>query len=169
MVTSVRAKSASPVQLAEAALSDRAAREAVLWAGLMTGVLCLFAGGVHLLYAPVHFAERHDVGLFFVAVGVDQLAAGTLLIFGPLSRVVAGATLLGTLGVIGMYVASRTSGLPLGPNPGEAEPVGLLDLVTRLCEAMIVAFLAVLLVGQFGPPDTDEPAAAATRGDDPLP
>ena len=110
-------------------------------ARLFAAILCLGAGVFHLLYAPAHFEEGHDVGLFFVLVGVNQIAAGVLILVVP-SLLLTLATLGGMLGVIGVYVASRTTGLPLGPEPGEAEAVGVYDLVTTFLE---VAALPLLL------------------------
>lgn len=134
----------------DAPVARTAAEEALVWARTVAAGLCLFSGLIHLLYAPAHFEVGADAGLFFVVVGLDQLAAGLLLLTGLFLVPVAGLTLLGTLGVIGLYVASRTTGLPFGPHPDEAETTGLLDLLTALFEAMVVALLAVVLVGTIG-------------------
>jgi hypothetical protein len=131
--------------------SDEAlALEDVLsWARLIAGVLCAFAGVIHLGYADAHFAVRHDVGAFFVVVGVGQLAASWFLIYGPPSFYVTVGTAVGLAGVMITYVVSRTAGLPVGPSPGVAESAGLLDLTSVLIEAMAVALLAIVAIGDF--------------------
>src|SRR5688572_27695961 len=111
----------------------------------IAGALLIGAGVFHLLYAPAHFDEATDVGFFFVIVGVDQIAAGLLIAFAaPLIPVML-AALVGTAGVIVMYVASRTTGLPFGPTAGAVEPVGLYDGLTAAMEFLLVLVLSYLL------------------------
>jgi hypothetical protein len=113
-------------------------------ARLFAAILLVGAGAFHLLYAPAHFEEGHDVGLFFVLVGANQIAAGLLILAVP-SLLLTLATLGGTLGVVGVYVASRTTGLPLGPNPGKVEAVGVYDLVTTFLEVAALPLLFFLV------------------------
>jgi cobalt-zinc-cadmium efflux system protein len=131
--------------------SGSPADTALEWARVAAGVLCVVAGVVHLLYAPVHFEESHNVGFFFVAVGVDQIAAGLFLIAAPLVVPVAGATLLGTLAVIVIYVASRTTGLPIGPNPGVPGVGAVHDLHVWTITSGFVAMSAHVLANGSRP------------------
>jgi hypothetical protein len=87
--------------------------------------------------------------MFFVVVGVAQLMAGWFLTCGIPSLAVAGLSALGTLGVILMYLVSRTVGLPVGPHPGVAEEAGFLDMFTTLLEAVVVGLLAVTVASDL--------------------
>jgi hypothetical protein len=47
--------------------------------------------------------------------------------------------------VIGLWFVSRTTGLPVGPEPWEAEAVGTADLLCSALEAVVVVLLALTL------------------------
>jgi len=53
--------------------------------------------------------------------------------------------LAGNALVIAVYVASRTAGLPIGPDAGRPEPAGGLDVVSTVLELALVAGCAALL------------------------
>ena len=110
----------------------------------VAGVLSIGSGLLHLLFAPGHAAEGSEVGFFFIAVGVSQIVAGSFLWLSPSIPLML-ATLAGTVGVIILYVAARTTGLPFGPTAGEVEPVGWLDASTTLLEGALVPLLAYLI------------------------
>jgi hypothetical protein len=89
-------------------------------AALPAAVSAGVAGLIHLALVPEHLAEWWVYGAFFVAVAWTQ----GLLAWSLLRRSERVSTLLmgiaSTVGVIGVYVLSRTSGLPLVPPPGTA-------------------------------------------------
>ncbi|MBA3745888.1 MAG: hypothetical protein H0W96_00085 [Solirubrobacterales bacterium] len=47
-----------------------------------------------------------------------------------------------SVGILAVWLLSRTLGLPFGPDTGDAEAVGWLDLATGLDEALLVVLLA---------------------------
>jgi hypothetical protein len=103
------------------------------------------AGTVHLAVAADHFAEYVLFGLFFVVVGVAQIGwAAIVAITGPSDRLLTMA--IGNAFVVALWVASRTTGVPIGPNPGVPEPVGFADVVTTVFEVALVALAVVSLV-----------------------
>jgi hypothetical protein len=53
--------------------------------------------------------------------------------------------LAGNAVIIAVYVASRTVGLPVGPDVNNPEPVGGLDLVSVILEVALIAGCAALL------------------------
>lgn len=113
--------------------------------------LCLVAGGVHLLVAPEHFMLWWGYGSFFVAVGAFQLLYGAWwLLPGFDAAAVRRAAVLGIaahLGLIGLYVATRTVGIPpIGPEAGHIEPVQTIDLVSKAAEGLIVLLLLQTLM-----------------------
>lgn len=74
----------------------------------------LVAAGIHAYVAPEHLREWWLYGVFFVGVTAVQLALAWLLARGP-SVTVLLAGIWGTAGLIGIYVVSRTTGLPFTP------------------------------------------------------
>jgi hypothetical protein len=63
-------------------------------------------------------------GSFFIAVAILGLAWAMLVLFRP-SPAVYLAGFVGTAAVAATSLVSRTNGLPLGPESGEPEPVGV--------------------------------------------
>ena len=97
------------------------------------------AGTIHLAAAGDHFHEYVLFGAFFVALGVAQTVwAALIAILGPSRYLLIAAT--ANAGVVALWIASRTSGLPLGPRPGTPESVGLPDVTATLFEVVLVGF-----------------------------
>src|SRR3954454_7764378 len=74
----------------------------------------LGAAAIHAYVAPEHLQEWWLYGAFFLGVTAVQLALAWLLARGPTVTVLL-AGIWGTIGLIGIYVVSRTSGLPFTP------------------------------------------------------
>ena len=109
-------------------------------------VLAAYAGLAHLVAAPEHFASWWPAGAFFVAIGLFQLAYVLTAVRRPPALAV-GAALLVNLGVLLVYVASRTVGVGVGPpshTPHSLEPVGPFDLSVAVAE---VGFIALVTLG----------------------
>jgi hypothetical protein len=114
------------------------------------------AGTIHLTVAADHFAEYFLFGLFFVVVGAGQLAwAAIVTLVGPEPRLLLLAC--GNAFVVALWVVSRTTGVPIGPDPGVAERVGYADVVTTVFEVALVGFAVALLFRHTG-------SAAGRRG-----
>src|SRR3954469_6363814 len=97
--------------------------EAALVARWVAAGAATIAAAVHLYITPEHLREWWLYGGFFVAVTVAQLLLAVLLLRGPRVRVVLLA-IWGTVGLIAIYVISRTVGLPITP-PADAAGHGL--------------------------------------------
>jgi hypothetical protein len=63
-----------------------------------------------------------------------------------LRRLMYGVGAIGTMSILGLYVLTRTAGIPLGPGSGSVESVGVIDLVAKATELLAVAGLVVLLL-----------------------
>jgi hypothetical protein len=101
-------------------------------------VLSILAGAIHLAALPEHVRESLLFGAFFVLSGAFQIATGWAL------RTVRSRGLLALVaavnaGIVGLWILSRTKGVPLGPEPWVAERTGPLDVVASACEVAIVA------------------------------
>ena len=47
--------------------------------------------------------------------------------------------------ILGLYLLTRTVGIPLGPGSGSVESVGIVDVAAKTAELLAVAGLVVLL------------------------
>lgn len=129
-------------------------RRALLWAG----GLSLAAALLHSALIAEHLSEWWAYGAFFMlamaAQGVYGLAiVGTDVMEGrPIHEHWAPRTrrafyLAGAIGnalLVGMYVLSRTVGVPAGPEKGEVEAVTAFGVVTKLVELVLLALLLLL-------------------------
>lgn len=109
-------------------------------------VLSAIASGLHVLATPEHFEEWVGYGLvFLVMAGAQAVYAVLLLFLGP-RRWLLWAGIIGNGLIIGLYVVTRTVGIPLfGPEAGEVESVSLLDATSKLTELALMVCLARLL------------------------
>jgi hypothetical protein len=113
------------------------------WTSIAAGS-SLAAGLAHLVVVPEHWQESTLYGSFFVATVVGQVAAAVLLARRPAAWVCA-ATIAGQLAVTALWAVTRTAGIPLGPEAGMVEPVGLLDSVCVAAQVVSVAACVVLI------------------------
>jgi hypothetical protein len=103
-------------------------------------LLLAFAAGLHLAVMPSHVEEGLLVGGFFLAVAVAQLVSAVLVHrgVGPLTRFVIAA---GNLGVVAVWLVSRTVGLSLGGHDSAPEPIALLDSLSVIAQLAAVVGL----------------------------
>ncbi len=123
----------------------------------VAAALSLLAAAVHAGLIGQHLQEWWGYGAFFVLASIAQGAYGLVLLALPARPnweaqawrawrqrlYLAGA--LGNLAIIGLYLITRTAGIPFaGPAQGQVEPVGALDFATKVTEALLVASLLLL-------------------------
>ncbi len=122
------------------------------------------AGVAHLAAAPDHLDWWPASGWFFIAMGVWQLALAVHLSVRRVRPQLAFWALLGTAGIVTVYVTSRTIGIPGTPPvplhgarwvPGRAimpngtRLIGPLDVLTLAAELATGAALFVRLPPQL--------------------
>ncbi|MGH2771353.1 MAG: hypothetical protein ACRDJF_12655, partial [Actinomycetota bacterium] len=114
---------------------------------LVRGVAVLSAGAgvIHLSAAPEHFELSLAHGLFFIVVAGLQLLWAGLIVRRPTSSLLA-AGALGNGAIAAIWLISRTSGIPFGPEAGIPEPVGLTDSLATAFELLIIGAGAYLLL-----------------------
>jgi hypothetical protein len=113
---------------------------------LLLGAAAAGAGVIHLAFAPEHLREYLPLGLGFLVAGVLQIAWGAAIATRESRRLL----LLGgafSLVFVAVYVMSRTTGLPLGPDAFEPEGVGAADLLCCALEVP-VGLAALVLAGR---------------------
>lgn len=96
---------------------------------------------IHFAVAPEHLRAHALHGLFFILVGLLQVAIAAAVVLRPSPPVLLGGAGFSLL-VIAIWLISRTLGLPIGA-PGIPEPIGLADLLTTLMEWMAVVLLLI--------------------------
>ena len=114
---------------------------------LRLGIALASAGAATIHFAVIaqHLEEYWLFGSFFIAVAIAQLAWAMLVLVRP-SPAVYLVGVVGNAAVAAAWVVSRTTGLPLGPAPGEPEPVGMADSVATAFEVLIAAGALLLLL-----------------------
>jgi hypothetical protein len=97
------------------------------------------AGTIHLAVVAEHYLEYPLYGVFFVLLGVAQLGwAAAVAIRGVSPPLLFAA--LANWPVAVLWVLSRTSGLPVGPQPWVPESVGLAGIACTAFEVALVAW-----------------------------
>jgi hypothetical protein len=114
--------------------------------GMIAGLSCL-AAGIHVSVAPEHFDEWWGYGTFFLVAAVGECALVVLLALRPGAWIVQ-AGIWTSLATMLMYLVSRTSGIPLGPEKGVVETIDLPGLAATAAEGTLVVVLCMLLAGR---------------------
>ena len=124
---------------------------------LLSGLAAFSVGAAAIHFAVVfeHFTEDTLYGVFFLVLSWAQLIWPVVLVWRP-SRPWLWLGIGGNAIVVAVYVASRTVGLPFGPDLHSAEPAGALDVVSCVLEAGLIAGCALLL---WRPSLADRPVA----------
>ena len=119
------------------------------------GLLCWTAAAASFASAAIHFSvigehyqEAWYFGVFFMAAAWAQVSWAIAIIVRPTRPIlIAGAALQALLVVI--YLWSRTTGLPIGPDPWKPEDVAFIDVLSTLlevvagCAALVLIFRAL--------------------------
>lgn len=111
---------------------------------LAVALTLLGAGVIHGAQIASHLDESRAAGVFFAGVGALQVALGVILLVSR-SQPLRLAALVLSVGTIGVWVASRTVGIP-GAHAGAREVIGVADAVAtglELLTALLAGFLLV--------------------------
>jgi hypothetical protein len=118
------------------------------------------AGVIHLAVAPDHLREWVPFGVFFLVLGVGQLAWAALVWMRPTrSLLITGA--IANTGVVALWLLSRSAGIPIGPEHWSPEAIGFADVVCSAYEALIVLATCALL--REGDRELRPPTSALAR------
>lgn len=109
------------------------------------------SGLIHDQAAVWHLDEYVPFAIAFAVLAAIQFAWGAAVYWCPRPWLLgAGAAL--SLGVAAVWVASRTTGLPIGPEPWEPERIGLADVIATADEAVLCLLVLVHFVSRAGRP-----------------
>jgi hypothetical protein len=96
---------------------------------------------IHVQAAFWHIHEYTPFAIAFALLAAAQFAWGAAVYRLP-ARWLIGTGAVMSFAVAGVWIASRTSGLPIGPKPWKPEPLGLADVIATADEA-VLCFLAL--------------------------
>src|SRR5262245_59713455 len=108
-------------------------------------VTSLATAGIHFAVMGEHFREYAAYGVFFSLVAWFQALWAIGVVVAP-TRPMLTVGLAVNAAVVVIWIVSRTAGLPIGPEPGTAEPAAFLDVLSTILEIGIVVVTAILLV-----------------------
>jgi hypothetical protein len=109
--------------------------------------LSLLAALIHLWVMPEHFAEWWGYGTFFLVAAVAQVVYVPLLLRWPNRTLLLLLGIAGNSAIVLLYLLTRVVGIPLfGPEAGEVEGVGIIDVCATSSEAAIVVALGALVL-----------------------
>jgi hypothetical protein len=102
------------------------------------------SGLIHVQAAVDHLDESKLYALLFIVLAVAQVGWGIALYRSSRPGLLMAGVIV-SLGVLGVWILSRTSGLPIGPAPGSPEEVGVLDALASADEIALVCLAALQL------------------------
>lgn len=108
------------------------------WAGFAS----LGAGLVHVAAFREHLDHWLPAGIFFAVTAFVQLGWGLAALARDRAPFPRTFIALNT-GVVALWAVTRTTGLPIGPEAGTAEPVGTADGLCMVLQGLIVMSLLV--------------------------
>jgi hypothetical protein len=155
-----RRRPTAPDAEAEITAEPRSGLAQILRAAL--AVLSAGAAVIHFAVIAQHLDEWWLSGVFFIAVALFQLAWAVAVLTRPSPLVYLTGAVVNALVVV-TWIVSRTTGVPVGPEAGEREGIGLADVLATSFEAILVAVaLALVLRAGLATRPLGPRAAAAT-------
>jgi hypothetical protein len=120
---------------------EPAGRSVALW---VAAVGLMIAAVIHACVAPSRFREYVPFGVFFVILAATQMIVAIALVRRPDHRTV-GYVALASVGVVALWLVSRSTGMPVGPEPWEPMPYGVPDVVASCAELVTAVGCAMEL------------------------
>ena len=122
------------------------ARDApVSYAGPALAGLAGVAGFIHLVAAIEHVDEPWTLPAFFLLVGTGQVGAAWAIHRDPRDERLLKVVAVASVGVALLWIFSRTTGVPFGPDAGEVESVGVADTIATAHELGLAAIVGVIV------------------------
>jgi hypothetical protein len=112
---------------------------------MLAGALTAVAGLIHVKAAVDHVGHYWLFAVVFAAVACGQIALAVVLWRTDVADRVLAAAAVVTVGVVAVWIVSRTVGLPIGPWAGEAEAIGVSDAIVMIIELVFVAVVSAIV------------------------
>jgi hypothetical protein len=113
------------------------------WLYLLAGT-SFVAAVIHAVVCPEHFQEYWAFGTFFLATAVAGMAYAVWVLARP-ARWLFAAGVVANLGIVLLWLTTRLVEVPIGPDAGETEAFGTLDIVASSAEMLAFVAAVVLL------------------------
>jgi hypothetical protein len=123
---------------------DRALGDSV---ALLTAALCALTGVIHVGVTVSDLQQSSSYTPLVAMIAAFQLGWPVLLLLRPSRGALIGGAGVNAAFVV-LWVLSRTVGIPVGPHPWVAEPVGVADTIAAGAEGAIVIAAACLLLAR---------------------
>lgn len=142
------------VLTADAPTPEEAAPEQGMATHLGWAVAGLSAGAaaIHFAMVPGHAGGSLVDPIGFAVVGWFQLLVAAAILADRAGRNLYRLAVVGNLAVLGLWLWSRTAGLPVGSHSGTAEDFGTVDGITALLEVGLILVAARILLAPAGRP-----------------
>ena len=111
---------------------------------VLVATLSVAAAVIHVAMVPARVGESALEGWGFLLSGWLQLALAAWVVARP-SRVVPALIAAVNVVLIGLWMVSRTAGLPVGAHAGVAEAASFVDITCVAFEGAVVAVALALL------------------------
>ncbi|MDX6691061.1 MAG: hypothetical protein QOG15_2518 [Solirubrobacteraceae bacterium] len=117
---------------------------------LVTAVaLSTAAGVIHGVAMVDHFSHWWAYGVFFLVITYAQVLWAIWIYRHPDDRRVLVAGAVGNLLIVGVWIVSRSVGVPIGPDAWNPERIGAMDIMASI-DQVILALAVVRLVAPAG-------------------
>ena len=117
---------------------------------------------VHASVIREHFHEYLLYGLFFATLASAQLLLAFVVAHHPDRRTVRYIA-IGSAWVVVLWLVSRTSGVPIGPEPWQPESFGRLDIAATVAEFVTLVGCVMQLRAISDRRHSSRPFAGLTR------
>ncbi|MDQ1509199.1 MAG: hypothetical protein QOG50_1043 [Actinomycetota bacterium] len=111
---------------------------------LVLALLSAAGAAIHSAVSAEHFDEAFVYGAFFLVASTAQAGWAALIVYRPNRNLLVVGAVANSATII-LWALTRTVGLPIGPQPWRAEPVGTFDLISTVLELAIVLGTATLV------------------------
>jgi hypothetical protein len=112
--------------------------------GIILAISSIATGVIHAGVVPEHLEETALFG-FFILAAAFEIAWAMAVLFRPAVIVYTTISALANGATIGIWLLSRTIGLPIGPEPWMPEPMQSLDVAATSLELLLVVGSGALL------------------------
>lgn len=119
----------------------------------VVAALSLAAAAIHMAAGPEHVERLGNLGLGFYGAALFQGLWALAVVRRPSARNIAWVGIAGNVAISAAWLWSRTAGLPVGPDAGHPETIGLADDVAALFQVLLITGLGLRLraAGGSGP------------------
>jgi hypothetical protein len=118
------------------------ARETLL---LLIAALAVTGGLIHIGAGVDHFQEYPPYTVAFTILAGTQIGWAAMIVRRPSDRLLLFGCVF-NLAIIALWVASRTVGVPIAPQPWVPEAIGVADAIETVGEIVVVFALLCLLM-----------------------